>query len=278
MSAAGGDARTPRFPLLLERVGRSGTPARGRETLRPQRPLHEAARDAQPQVAPQGLGLDSASVRQRMVYRLRAQGIHCEPVFAAMAQVPRHRFVDTALATQAYEDTSLPIGHGQTISKPSVVARMIELLYGGGQARHSGHLGRALEIGTGCGYQAALLAHLAQRVVSIERLRPLFDKARAQLAGFAPDGRLDRVRLVHGDGRLGHAPNAPYDSIIAAAGGDDLPQPWLDQLAVGGRLVAPMHRAGGRGQVLVVVDRHDSGCVRTEYEAVHFVPLKSGLA
>ena len=269
--------RAPRFPLLLKQVGRATTPARPQETLRPQRPVHEAARDAQPRAAPQGLGLDSASVRLRMVQRLRAQGIHCEPVFAAMAQVPRHRFVDSALATQAYEDTSLPIGHGQTISKPSVVARMMELLYGGALAHRNGHLGRTLEVGTGCGYQTALLARMAQRVVSIERLRPLFDKAGEHLAGFEPLLRLDSVRLVHGDGRLGHAPNAPYDSIIAAAGGDDMPQPWLDQLAVGGRLVAPMHRAGGRGQVLVVVDRTDSGCVRTEYEAVHFVPLKSGV-
>ncbi len=276
MTQPGGDARAPKFPLLLDRLGRSGAPATPRETLRPQRHLHEAheaARDAQRQAAPQGLGLDSALVRQRMVQRLREQGIRCEPVFAAMAQVPRHLFVDSALAIQAYEDTSLPIGHGQTISKPSVVARMIELLHDGAQARASGQLGRVLEIGTGCGYQTALLAQLARRVVSIERLRPLFDKAGSHLAGW----RLDQVRLVHGDGMLGHGPGAPYDSIIAAAGGDELPMPWLDQLAVGGRLVAPMHRSGGRGQVLVVVDRHDSGCVRTEHEAVHFVPLKSGI-
>ena len=211
-------------------------------------------------------------MRRRMVQRLRAEGIRCEPVFAAMGQVPRHHFVDTALAIQAYEDTSLPIGHGQTISKPSVVARMIELLFDGGSAREAGHLGRTLEVGTGCGYQTALLAQLARRVVSIERLRPLFDKAQANLAAW----RLDHVRLVFGDGMLGHPPNAPYDSLIAAAGGDELPAPWLDQLAVGGRLVAPMHRSGGRGQVLVVVDRRESGLVRTEHEAVHFVPLKSG--
>ena len=187
--------------------------------------------------------------------------------------MPRHLFVDTALAIQAYEDTSLPIGHGQTISKPSVVARMIELLYGGAHARSQGHLGRMLEVGTGCGYQTALLARLAKRVVSIERLRPLFDKASSHLAPW----RLDHVRLVHGDGMLGHGPNAPYDSIIAAAGGEALPEAWLDQLAVGGRLVAPLQRPGGRGQVLVVVDRDERGCHRTEHEAVHFVPLKSGI-
>ena len=269
----GGGTKPGRFPLALDRVGHAGSPATPRETLRPQRPLHEAARDARSRTVPQGLGLDSALVRQRMVQRLRAEGIRCEPVFEAMARVPRHQFVDTALAIQAYEDTSLPIGHGQTISKPSVVARMIELLFEGVAARASGHLGRTLEVGTGCGYQTALLAQLARRVVSIERLRPLFDKAVVNLAPW----RLDHVRLVHGDGMLGHGPNAPYDSLIAAAGGDDLPPAWLDQLAVGGRLVAPMHRSGGRGQVLVVVDRHDGGLVRTEHESVHFVPLKSGV-
>jgi protein-L-isoaspartate(D-aspartate) O-methyltransferase len=271
------DSGAPRFPLPLARVGQAAAPARPRETLRPQRPLHEAARDAARQGAPgalpQGLGLDSAQVRQRMIQRLRAQGMRCEPVFAAMDRVPRHAFVDTALATQAYEDASLPIGHGQTISKPSVVARMIELLFDSDQARSSAQLGRVFEVGTGCGYQTALLAQLGRRVVSIERLRPLFDKAMANLAAW----RLDNVRLVHGDGMLGHAPNAPYDSIIAAAGGDELPAAWLDQLAVGGRLVAPMRRRGGRGQVLLVVDRQSGGCVHTEHEAVHFVPLKSGV-
>ena len=277
MSASGdGERRAPRFPMVLDRVGRAGATASPRETLRPQRHLHvahEAARDATRQLAPQGLGLDSLLVRQRMVQRLRAEGIHCEPVFAAMEAVPRHLFVDTALAIQAYEDTSLPIGHGQTISKPSVVARMIELLYGSAQSLSQGHLGRMLEVGTGCGYQTALLARLAKRVISIERLRPLFDKASGHLAPW----RLDHVRLVHGDGMLGHGPNAPYDSIIAAAGGEALPEAWLDQLAVGGRLVAPMQRSGGRGQVLVVIDRHEQGCHRTEHEAVHFVPLKSGI-
>ena len=274
MSASGdGERRLPKFPMVLDRVGRAGVSVKTRETLRPQRHLHEAARDATRRSAPQGLGLDSLLVRQRMVQRLRAEGIRCEPVFTAMEAVPRHLFVDTALAIQAYEDTSLPIGHGQTISKPSVVARMIELLYGGAHARSQGHLGRMLEVGTGCGYQTAVLARLAKRVISIERLRPLFDKASGHLAPW----RLDHVRLVHGDGMLGHGPNAPYDSIIAAAGGEALPDAWLDQLAVGGRLVAPMHRPGGGGQVLVVVDRHEQGCHRTEHEAVHFVPLKSGI-
>ena len=267
-------ARRPRFPVALEQVNRPGVATQPRPTLRPQRPMHEAHRDASRPSTASGLGLDSTAMRQRMVARLRAEGIRCAPVFDAMALVPRHAFVDTALANQAYEDTSLPIGLGQTISKPSVVARMVELLFDGQTARAGGSLGRVMEIGTGCGYQTALLAQMARSVVSIERLAPLLDKAIQHL----PPWRGDRVRLVHGDGRLGHAPQAPFDSIIAAAGGDDLPEAWLAQLAVGGRLVAPCQRAGGMGQVLVVVDRHASGCVRTEHEAVRFVPLKSGLA
>ena len=267
-------ARRPRFPVALERLDRPGVATQPRTTLRPQRPMHEAHRDAARPSTASGLGLDSAAMRQRMVARLRAEGIRCAPVFDAMSLVPRHVFVDTALANQAYEDTSLPIGLDQTISKPSVVARMVELLFDGQTAHGSGSLGRVMEIGTGCGYQTALLAQMARHVVSIERLGPLLDKAIQHL----PPWRGDRVRLVHGDGRLGHAPQAPYDSIIAAAGGDDLPEAWLAQLAVGGRLVAPCQRSGGRGQVLVVVDRNASGCVRTEHEAVRFVPLKSGVA
>jgi protein-L-isoaspartate(D-aspartate) O-methyltransferase len=208
-----------------------------------------------------------------MVSRLRAEGLACEPVLQAFGAVPRHRFVDSALATQAYEDTSLPIGHGQTISKPSVVARMLALLHEGANARASGSLGRVLEIGTGCGYQAALLALMARHVVSVERLRPLYDKAQANLA----DRRADqRIRLVFGDGRLGHPPLAPYDSIIAAAGGEDLPGAWLSQLAVGGRLVAPLYEPGVGRQSLMVVDRQADGWVRQRHEAVLFVPLKSG--
>ena len=249
---------------------RSARPA----TLRPQRPLHDAAAEARRLQSPTGMGLDSAGVRARMIQRLRGAGLHSEAVLGAMNLVPRHLFVDPALVAQAYEDTSLPIGLGQTISKPSVVGRMIEMLMAGpgGQAR--GHLGRVLEIGTGCGYQAALLSHLGRQVVSIERLKPLHDKARELLAPL----RRDNLRLVYGDGRLGHAPNAPYDAIIAAAGGEALPPTWLEQLAVGGRLVAPMQAEGGRGQVLVVVDRTPQGWSRQVHEAVNFVPLKSGVA
>ena len=190
-----------------------------------------------------------------------------------MASVPRHLFVDAALVTQAYEDTSLPIGHGQTISKPSVVARMIELLMGGATARRTQRLGRVLEIGTGCGYQAAVLGLLGDPVISVERLKPLHDKARELLGAARPLN----LRLVYGDGVRGHPPNAPYDSIIAAAGADALPQAWLEQLAVGGRLVSPVRQAGTDRQVLMVVDRSEQGYAHNAVEAVHFVPLKSGL-
>jgi protein-L-isoaspartate(D-aspartate) O-methyltransferase len=269
-----------KFPLALGRLGgaaKGGAAAASstdaRVMLRPQRHAAAAHADASRQSAPVGLGLDSSDVRARMVRRLRDDGIRHPRVLAAFASVPRHQFVDAALATQAYEDTSLPIGHGQTISKPSVVARMLELLCDGVNARAAGQLGAVLEIGTGCGYQAALLAEMARRVVSVERLRPLHEKARMLLAAL----RGSNLRLVLGDGTLGHAPGAPYDSIVAAAGAGSIPPAWLDQLAVGGRLVAPLHRHG-KGQVLVVVDRIPEGYTHTAHEAVKFVPLKSGLA
>jgi protein-L-isoaspartate(D-aspartate) O-methyltransferase len=222
--------------------------------------------------APSGLGLDSGSVRARMVQQLRARGCRDEAVLQALATVPRHAFVDSALVQQAYEDTSLPIGLGQTISKPSVVARMLELLRQrpGGPVLH-----RVLEIGTGCGYQAALLALLAKNVISIERLRPLYDRARLNLEPMRPVN----LRLVYGDGRVGHAPNAPYDGIVSAAGGDEIPAAWLDQLAPGGRLVAPLIDLRSAQQVLMVIDRHADGRLsRGIHETVRFVPLESGIA
>lgn len=232
-----------------------------------------SSRSGRPEVVhrPAGLGLDSEDVRRRMVERLRALGPHDARVLEALATVPRHRFVDAALVTQAYEDTSLPIGHGQTISKPSVVARMISVLMEGATSRRTGHLGRVLEIGTGCGYQAAVLCCLGRHVVSVERIRGLHEKARELVAPL----RMNQLRLVYGDGMVGHPPNAPYDSIIAAACGASVPESWLAQLAVGGRLISPVDGAA-KGQMLVVVDRLETGFQRTEYEAVQFVPLKSG--
>ncbi|MEP7301114.1 MAG: protein-L-isoaspartate(D-aspartate) O-methyltransferase [Caldimonas sp.] len=267
-----GERSRAKFPLQLDRLA-GATSAMPRAMLRPQRDLAAAHADTHRRDTPAGLGLDSADVRRRMAERLRQGGIVEPRVLSAFATVPRHAFVDAALATQAYEDTSLPIGHGQTISKPSVVARMLELLFGGANARRAGGLGNVLEIGTGCGYQAALLSEMANRVVSVERLKPLHDKARTLLAPM----RSARLRLVFGDGMLGHPPGAPYDSIVAAAGGATLPEAWLEQLAIGGRLVSPVEQAGG-GQALVVVDRHEEGYDRRVHEAVRFVPLKSGLA
>jgi protein-L-isoaspartate(D-aspartate) O-methyltransferase len=262
--------RSANFPLPLERVS-TAKPRGPGETLRPQRPVREAVRDAHSRAGPSGVGLDSAHVRARMVQRLHAQGVRHEKLLHALHAVPRHLFIDTAFAAQAYEDTSLPIGHGQTISKPSVVARMIALLLEGSAARARNGLGKVLEIGTGCGYQCALLAQVGDSVVSVERIRALFDRARAHLAPM----RLDRVRLVHGDGLRGHAPNAPYHSIIAAAVADEPAAAWLEQLALGGRLITPVRK--GALQMLAVVDREPSGYKRVDLEEVHFVPLKSGV-
>ena len=217
----------------------------------------------------------SDAVRARMVARLAGQGIADARVLRAMGTVERHRFVDSALVNQAYEDTSLPIGLGQTISKPNVVARMIELLLGAPAlaGKPGDKLGRVLEIGTGCGYQAAVLSHVASEVYSIERLRGLHEKARSNLRPF----RIATLHLLLGDGMLGFAKGAPYAGIVAAAGGEAIPEAWVDQLAVGGRIVAPTHSAGG-GQALVVIDKTARGLERRILEAVHFVPLKSGIA
>jgi protein-L-isoaspartate(D-aspartate) O-methyltransferase len=207
-----------------------------------------------------------------MVQKLAMGGISSSAVLQAMSAVQRHRFVDSALVNQAYEGTSLPIGLAQTISKPSVVARMCELLLGAESAR-AGGLGRVLEIGTGCGYQAAVLSHLAREVYSVERLRGLHEKARDNLRHL----RLANVHLLFGDGMQGYAKGAPYAAIIAAAGGEAVPQAWCDQLAPGGRLVAPMALAGGQ-QVLLFIDKTAHGLKQTVLEPVHFVPLKSGIA
>ncbi len=260
--------RRPGFParILPARQGQAVLPASP-----PTPPVGLPAGKGIP--APSGLGLDSVAVRMRMVERLKASGITDPAVLAAMGAVERHRFVDSALVNQAYEDTSLPIGLGQTISKPSIVARMAQLLLGAEGVRSTGQLGRVLEVGTGCGYQAAVLARLAREVYSIERLRGLHEKARANLRPL----RLANVHLLFGDGMQGYASGAPYAAIIAAAGGAHLPQAWCDQLALGGRLVAPMAGADGQ-QMLLVVDKTVHGLKQTMLEAVHFVPLKSGVA
>ncbi len=215
---------------------------------------------------------DSPAMRARLVQKLAEQGVRSAAVLDAMGTVERHRFIDSALGAQAYEDTSLPIGLGQTISKPGVVARMVELLLGA-EGVQGGRLGRVLEIGTGCGYQAAVLACVAREVYSIERLRGLHEKARENLRPF----RLANVHLLFGDGMAGYAKGAPYAGIIAAAGGEALPDAWTAQLAVGGRLIAPMATGDGR-QALVMVERQRQGFTHSILEDVRFVPLKSGIA
>ena len=234
--------------------------------------LQAQAKSPQQSTAASGFGLDSETVRAAMVRKLMEQGVEDEMVLKALGSVERHKFIDSALANQAYEDTSLPIGFGQTISKPNVVARMIELLRQGNNLMITGKLGRVLEIGTGCGYQAALLSKVAQEVYSIERIKGLHENAKENLRPM----RIPNLHLILGDGMLGCPAGAPFAGIIAAAGGDAIPQAWIDQLAEGGRIVAPV--AGAQGvQSLVVIDKRSSGLHQTLLEPVHFVPLKSGV-
>ncbi|WP_250534145.1 protein-L-isoaspartate(D-aspartate) O-methyltransferase [Caballeronia sp. AZ10_KS36] len=212
--------------------------------------------------------LTSERVRERMVERLRGNGITDPRVLNAMSVVPRHMFVDPGLAAQAYEDAALPIGHHQTISKPSVVARMIELVAAGRT------LDKVLEIGTGCGYQAAVLSQVATEVYSIERVRPLSERAKLNLRPL----RVPNIRLHYGDGRLGLPAAAPFDAIVIACAGLDVPQALLDQLAVGGRLVAPVGSQAAQSQVLTLVTRVSATQWReSQLDRVFFVPLKSGV-
>jgi protein-L-isoaspartate(D-aspartate) O-methyltransferase len=216
-----------------------------------------------------GSGMTSQRTRLRMVERLREKGIRDERVLAAMGAVPRHLFVDEALASRAYEDTALPIGFSQTISQPYVVARMIESLIG-----DNGMPGRVLEIGTGCGYQAAVLAQLAREVYSVERIRALLERARANLRGL----RLSNLRLTHGDGNLGLEAAAPFDAIVVAAAARAVPQALLQQLAQGGKMVLPLRTAqSSRGaQRLALLERGARGITETVLDEVLFVPLETG--
>jgi protein-L-isoaspartate(D-aspartate) O-methyltransferase len=268
-----GMKQRPSFPVRLDSGKAQAAPQTLLGATRVVTPKLTANAKTLGMVSPSGVGLDSSTIRARMVQKLADQGIDDAVVLKAMGHVERHRFVDSALVNQAYEDTSLPIGLGQTISKPNVVARMIALLRAApGLAGLSG-LGRVLEIGTGCGYQAAVLACVAREVYSIERLRGLHDKARENLRPL----RLPNVHLIFGDGMLGYAQGAPYSAIISAAGGENVPQAWTDQLAMGGRLVAPTLTSSGQ-QALLVIDKTPQGLQPTLLEAVNFVPLKSGIA
>ena len=213
-----------------------------------------------------GIGMTSQRTRDRMVERLRARGIADERVLDAMAQVPRHRFVEEALASRAYEDTALPIGFGQTISQPYVVAKMIELLL----ERQKPN--KVLEVGTGCGYQAAVLAQIFPEVYSIERIKGLLERARGNLLAL----RLKNLRLAHGDGYAGLEKAAPFQSIIVAAAAPRMPEALLRQLAPGGRMVLPLASKGG--QRLVLVERSGRGFVESELDAVKFVPMEAGKA
>lgn len=212
-----------------------------------------------------GIGMTSQRTRARMVERLRAQGIADELVLAAMGAIPRHIFVEEALASRAYDDVALPIGFGQTISQPYTVARMTEL------ARNGRELGRVLEIGTGCGYQAAVLSRLVKEVITIERIAPIIARARKNLR----DLRFYNVKVKYGDGSQGLPELAPFDAIVMTAAATHIPQHLLQQLAVGGRLVMPL---GTETQRLTVVERTAQGFQQMDLEDVKFVPLLPGVA
>jgi len=183
-----------------------------------------------------------------------------------MARVPRHLFVEEALASRAYEDTALPIGFSQTISQPFVVARMIELVLGNGKT------GRVLEVGTGCGYQAAVLAEIFPEAYSVERIKALHERARANLLAL----RLKNLRLVHGDGYAGLESAAPFQAIVVAAASREAPRALLRQLALGGRMILPLHE--GTGQRLMLYERGTRGFVESELDPVRFVPMEMGKA
>ena len=209
--------------------------------------------------------MTSARTRGRLIERLRAEGIADETVLAAMSEVPRHIFVDEALATRAYDDVSLPIGHGQTISQPYIVARMTEVLRNGKQ------LNRVLEVGTGCGYQAAVLSKVAKEVYSVERIQPLYERARKTLREL----KLFNVNLRYADGTTGLPDAAPFDGIIMACAAPALSALLREQLAVGGRMVLPM---GTQEQHLYLIERDENGFRETRLDAVKFVPLVMGKA
>ncbi len=214
-----------------------------------------------------GIGMTSQRTRARMIERLRAKGIRDERVLGALGAVPRHLFVEEALASRAYEDSALPIGHGQTISQPFVVARMIEVLL------QKQTPGKVLEIGTGWGYQAAVLAQVFAEVYSIERIKALHERARTNLVGL----RLANLRLAHGDGYAGLEKAAPFDVIIGAAAARSVPDALLRQLAPGGRMLLPLHTSNGT-QRLMLFERGTRAVRKTELDLVRFVPMEAGKA
>lgn len=217
-------------------------------------------------VSYQGIGMTSRRTRERLIQRLASQGIEHTGVLDAIASVPRHLFVDEALAHRAYEDTALPIGHGQTISQPFVVALMTQTLLNQPRAH-------VLEVGTGCGYQTAILASLVAKVSSVERIEALSTRASARMREL----KLRNVRLRHGDGYQGWSGQGPFDGIVVTAAPQQVPQALLDQLLPGGRMLVPV---GGNGvQELKVIDRDEAGELQVDtIEYVRFVPLVQGVA
>jgi len=215
----------------------------------------------------QGIGMTSARTRERLVTRLSAAGISNPMILDRIRSVPRHLFVDEALQSRAYEDSALPIGHGQTISQPYIVALMTQALVDG---KSKGDLGKVLEVGTGCGYQTMVLSALVGHLFTIERIRDLMLGTKKRLAGLG----VHNVRYRHGDGMAGWPGQAPFDGILVAAAPADVPAPLLEQLAVGGRLVIPVGPAGR--QDLVRITRGPSGYERERLCAVSFVPLLEG--
>lgn len=213
----------------------------------------------------QGIGMTSRGTRDRLIRRLRGEGIRNEKVLAAIMQVPRHEFVDEALSSRAYEDTALPIGLGQTISQPWIVARMSEALLDGEQPQ------KVLEVGTGSGYQAAVLSHLVKEVYTVERIKELLKQARRRFHVL----RLHNVHTRYADGYLGWPTQAPFDAIIVTAASPVIPDELVDQLRIGGKLVIPLERAGQ--QRLLSIERTEDGTEETDMGAVIFVPMLSGL-
>ncbi|HEY5775521.1 MAG TPA: protein-L-isoaspartate(D-aspartate) O-methyltransferase [Xanthomonadales bacterium] len=213
-----------------------------------------------------GIGMTSQGTRDRLVETLRQEGIKDERVLKAITQVPRHKFVDEALSSRAYENTALPIGQSQTISQPWIVARMTEAILDGGQPE------KVLEVGTGSGYQAAILSHLVPKVFTVERIEELLKLARRRFHNL----RLNNIYLRYADGHLGWPSQAPFDGIMVTAVAKNVPQELLQQLRIGGLLVIPVERNGQ--QRLITVRRSENGFEETDLGAVVFVPLLSGLA
>jgi protein-L-isoaspartate(D-aspartate) O-methyltransferase len=276
------------FPLPLSSVTGAGTrkPAAPAPVATPQTATQNARSNSHAGPRPAGQGsaapaaappqplqtlarsdlMATAAPRRAMAARVARQGVRDGQVLAALEAMPRHLFIEPAMSAQAYTDVSLPIGHNQTISQPYIVARMIELLREGGRP-----LQRVLEIGTGCGYQAAVLSCLAQEVYSIERIKPLHELAKANLRPL----RIANLRLQYGDGMLGLPQAAPFDGIILAAAGLDVPRALLEQMAIGARLVAPVGAQDQHLQRIIRIGK--SEWTSETLESCHFVPLRPGI-